>query len=84
VVHHGAVPDANEFYEEDEPIERIRGILARPADGVTAPPRTRVTNVQHFQLVDALDQSSKSQAFAVPVRTVPTAAPDRLVVFTYA
>lgn len=30
--------DANDFYEDDEPIEAIRAILARPADGVTAPP----------------------------------------------
>jgi hypothetical protein len=28
----------SDFYEEDEPIERIIAILARDPDGVTAPP----------------------------------------------
>ncbi len=31
----------DDFYEEDEPIETIKEILQRPADTVTARPRTR-------------------------------------------
>lgn len=30
--------DADDFYEEDEPVEKIRAILARPPDGVTTRP----------------------------------------------
>lgn len=32
--HHGLVPE-DEFYEDDEPIEKIRAIVAREPDGVT-------------------------------------------------
>ncbi len=30
----------HDFYEDDEPIEKIEEILSRPADGVTEPPNT--------------------------------------------
>ena len=30
----------HDFYEDDEPIEKIGEILSRPADGVTEPPNT--------------------------------------------
>lgn len=29
---------ADDFYEEDEPIEHIKAILRRPPDGITWPP----------------------------------------------
>jgi hypothetical protein len=31
----------DDFFVEDEPIEQVRAILARPADGVTTPPPAR-------------------------------------------
>jgi len=59
------------FFEEDEPIEHIRSILDRPADGTTRQPATRVTNFHHFMA------SGKTETFAVPVRTLPSSAPAR-------
>ena len=36
----GAMDD-DDFFVEDQPIEQIRAILERPADGVTTPPPPR-------------------------------------------
>ena len=36
-----ATVDDDDFFVEDQPIEQIRAILARPADGVTTPPPPR-------------------------------------------
>jgi hypothetical protein len=36
--------DDGDFYEEDEPVEKIVAILARGFDGVTAPPDEAVAS----------------------------------------
>lgn len=66
--------DQSTFYEDDEPIERIRTILSRPADGITARPVASVTNVRGFA-----SGSSKTASFTVAsVRTLPSSTPARL------
>ena len=37
-----------DFYEDDEPVERIQAIRARPCDLVTAPPAPRAVTLNLF------------------------------------
>src|SRR4051812_4614441 len=50
----GGEPPANDFYEDDEPIEDLLAIInSRPPDGVTAPPASEnVTVAQTYAFID--------------------------------
>jgi hypothetical protein len=60
--------EADDFYEEDEPIERIQEIRRRPPDFVTAPPRGVTVFLAHSSSGEWVEHSEPATWGAIGCR----------------